>query len=174
MCQIWTFLLKLIKNSEEEKMNFNDSSLLFGFALFRDISLNLLKFYLTQKTTTCFELLILIRRLLNAKYSLHTNEKLRSQLFILKNSTFQLEWWAVSALCANDERTLNDIWWALVNGELDIRKERKRNCKVNGEHITWYVNAIWTLDKQSVRSVSRVIMFLCFVGNKKDQPINFL
>lgn len=102
--------------------------------------------------------------------------KRKTPISIIYPKKFYFPAWMimVSALCANDERTLNDIWWALVNGELDIRKERKRNCKVNGEHITWYVNAIWTLDKRSVRSVSRVIMFLCFVGNKKDQPINFL
>lgn len=107
------FFAQIDQQFRRKKMNFNDSSLLFGFALFRDVSLNLLKFYLTQWTTTCFELLILIRRLLSAKYSLHTNEKLRSQLFILKNSTFQLEWWA------DGKRTLCKRWahteWHLVS-----------------------------------------------------------
>lgn len=42
------FFAQIDQQFRRKKMNFNDSSLLFGFALFRDISLNLLKFYLTQ------------------------------------------------------------------------------------------------------------------------------
>lgn len=42
------FFAQIDQQLRRKKMNFNDSSVLFGFALFRDISLNLLKFYLTQ------------------------------------------------------------------------------------------------------------------------------
>lgn len=45
--RVSNFFAQIDQQFRKKKMNFNDSSLLFGFAMFRDISLNLLKFYLT-------------------------------------------------------------------------------------------------------------------------------
>lgn len=92
---------------------------------------------------------------------------LSTKLNVIISNYFCYSPWNVQLPFLNDGRTLNGIWWTLMNGERSPNEERKESAQWTKTHCERYVNALWTQDKRFMRSTTGVILALYFFSNQK-------